>query len=122
MTIRLLVAVTAVLLSLGCHPNRPVLDPGPQADVGGSISGTVTANDGAVALGARKVTAINTATGARFDVSTTTSGGYTVRVPRGTYRLEVELRSGETLATQPEPTEVDPGDLDAGRNFVVAVR
>jgi polygalacturonase len=122
MTFRLLVPVTAVLLSLGCHPSRPVLDAGPKPDVGGSISGTVTANDGATALGARKVTAINTATGARFDVSTTTAGGYTVRVPRGTYRLEVELRSGETLAAQPEATEVDPGDLDAGRNFVVAVR
>jgi hypothetical protein len=36
--------------------------------------------------------------------------------------LEVELRSGEALATQPDPTEVDAGDLDAGRNFVVAVR
>ena len=122
MTFRLLVPAAALLLSLGCHPNRPVLDPGPKADVGGSISGTVTTNDGATGLGARKVSAINTATGARFDVSTTTTGGYTVRVPKGTYRLEVELRSGEALATQPDPTEVDAGDLDAGRNFVVAVR
>jgi hypothetical protein len=112
----------AVLLSLGCHPSRPVLDSGPKPDVGGSISGTVTANNGSTALGARKVTAINTETGARFDVSTTTTGGYTVRVPRGTYRLEVELRGGEALAAQPEATEVDAGDLDAGRNFVVAVR
>lgn len=122
MTFRLLVPATSLLLSLGCHPGRPVLDTGPKPDVGGSISGMVTTNDGATALGARKVTAINTATGARFDVSTTTTGGYTVRVPRGTYRLEVELRSGEALATQPDPTEVDAGDLDAGRNFVVAVK
>jgi len=122
MTIRSLVPMAGLLLSLGCHPNRPVLDPGPKADVGGSISGTVTANDGATGLGARKVTAIDTATGARFDVSTTTTGGYTVRVPKGTYRLEVELRGGERLSTQPDATEVDAGDLDAGRNFVLAVR
>ena len=122
MRFRLLVPATALLLSLGCHPSRPVLDTGPKPDVGGSISGMVTTNDGATGLGARKVSAINTATGARFDVSTTTTGGYTVRVPKGTYRLEVELRSGEALATQPDPTEVDAGDLDAGRNFVVAVR
>ena len=122
MTFRLLVPATALLLSLGCHPSRPVLDTGPKPDVGGSISGTVTTNDGATGLGARKVSAINTATGARFDVSTTTTGGYTVRVPKGTYRLEVELRSGEALAKQPDPTEVDAGDLDAGRNFVVALR
>jgi hypothetical protein len=123
MTFRSIVPATALLLSLGCHPNRPVLDVGggPKPDVGGSISGTVTASAGAVALGARKVTAINMDTGARFDVSTTTTGGYTVRVPAGTYRLEVELRGGETLATQPDATEVDAGDLDAGRNFVVAI-
>jgi hypothetical protein len=122
MPFRLLVLAAALLLSVACHPSRPVLDPGPQPDVGGSISGTVTAGSGGLALGARQVTAINTETGARFDVSTTTTGGYTVRVPKGRYRLEVELRGGETLATQPDPTDVDPGDLDAGRNFVVAVR
>jgi hypothetical protein len=121
MTFRLLATAAALLFSLGCHPNRPVIDAGPKPDVGGSISGTVTASGGAIALGARRVTAINVDTGARFDVSTTTTGGYTVRVPAGMYRLEVELRSGETLATQPEATEVDAGDLDAGRNFVVAV-
>jgi uncharacterized protein YfaS (alpha-2-macroglobulin family) len=59
--------------------------------------------------------------GARFDTSTTSTGGYTVRVPAGMYRLEVELRAGETLAQSPEPTEVDAGDLDAGRDFDVAV-
>jgi hypothetical protein len=112
--------MAGLLLSLGCHPSRPILDTGPKPDVGGSISGTVTTNNGALPLGARKVTAVDTQTGARFDVSTTTTGGYTVRVPKGTYRLEVELRSGETLATQPDATEVDAGDLDAGRNFIVA--
>ena len=121
MTYRLMPAIVGLLLSLGCHPNRPVLDAGAKADVGGSISGNVTVSGGA-GLSARKVTAINTETGMRFDVSTTTTGGYTVRVPRGTYRLELELRGGESLSAQPDPTEVDAGDLDAGRNFVVAVK
>ena len=116
---RTILAVGALLLSLAC--GRVVIDTGPRPDVGGSISGTVTTADGAVALGARKVTAVNMETGARFDVSTTTTGGYTVRVPPGTYRLELELRAGEALATEPGSTEIDPGDLDAGRNFVVAV-
>ena len=122
MTFRLLLPVTVVLISLGCHPSRPVIDVGSKPAVGGSISGTVTTGGGSVPLGARKVTAVNMDTGARFDVSTTSTGGSTVRVPAGNYRLEVELRSGETLATQPDATEVDAGDLDAGRNFVVALR
>ena len=76
---------------------------------------------GAIPLGGRKVTAVNVETGGRVETSSTSTGGYTMRVPPGTYRLELELRSGEKLATTPDPTEVDPGDLDAGRNFVVAV-
>jgi hypothetical protein len=115
------ITVGLVVLGLGCGRVRPVIDTGPKPDVGGSISGTVTANDGTTALGARKVTAVNLDTGARFDVSTTTAGGYTVRVPPGKYKLEVELRPGETLATDPGSTEVGRGDLDAGRNFVIEI-
>lgn len=122
MTFRLVALAVAVLACVACHPSRPVLDPGPGADVGGSISGTVTAGEGTLALSARKITAINLDTGARFDTSTTSTGGYTLRVPKGRYRLEVELRDGERLATQPDATDVDAGDLDAGRNFVVAAR
>jgi hypothetical protein len=122
MSIRSLLALSAVLFSLGCGMARPVIDPGPKPDVGGSISGIVSADNGTTALGARKVTAINVDTGARFDVSTSTTGGYTVRVSPGKYRLEVELRAGEVLTTDPGTTEVGVGDLDSGRNFVIGVR
>ena len=67
----------------GCGATGPAYDPGPRPDVGGSISGRVSASDGATALSGRKVTAINVATGTRYDVSTSTTGGYTVRVPVG---------------------------------------
>jgi Carboxypeptidase regulatory-like domain len=113
----LLVAVA--LFSVACHPSRPVVDPGPKPNVGGTISGLV--GDGKKPLVGRKVTAVNVGTGARFDTSSTATGGYTVQVPAGTYRLEFELLSGEALASAPQPTEVDPGDLDAGRDFVVTV-
>jgi hypothetical protein len=121
MLLRSALAVALVLASVACHPNRPVLDPGAKPAVEGTISGTVAASGGAP-IGGRKVTAINTASGAKVEASTTSTGGYTMRVPAGTYRLEMELRAGETLATSPGPTEVDPGDLDAGRDFAVAVK
>jgi hypothetical protein len=114
---RALVAAGALLLSIACHPSRPVIDPGPKPDVEGTISGMVRDQD--MPLGGRKITAINTKTGARFDASSASSGGYTMRVPAGTYRLEFELHAGEALALAPQPTEVDAGDLDAGRDFVV---
>jgi hypothetical protein len=98
-----------------------VLDPGAKPAVDGTISGTVSASGGAVPVSGRKITAINVESGARVETSTTSIGGYTMRVPPGTYRLEMELRAGEAIATTPAPTEVDPGDLDAGRNFSLTV-
>lgn len=118
------VAAAALVAGAACHlPRGPVVADGAEPEgVGGTIAGTVLATGGTTPLSARKVTAINEATGARFEVSTGTNGGYTVKVPAGTYRLEVELRGGETLERQPERTEVNVGDLDPDRNFVVTVR
>lgn len=109
----------AVLLSLACHPVRPVVDPSPRPAADGTISGTVSASAGAVPMSGRKVTAINAATGATVETSTTSTGAYTMRVPPGTYRLEMEVRAGEAIAAAPSPTEVEPGDLDAGRDFLL---
>jgi uncharacterized protein YfaS (alpha-2-macroglobulin family) len=65
---------------------------------------------------------VNTETGARFDTSTATNGGYTIQVPKGSYRIELELRAGETIAKQPSRIDINTGDLDASENFVVARR
>jgi len=110
-----------VAVITACHPG-PVVDTGGKPPAaGGTIAGLVRADGGATSVGGRKVTAINESTGARFDVTTATNGGYTVQVPAGTYRLEVELRTGETLATRPDPTQVNAGDLDPDRNFVITI-
>ena len=60
------------------------------------------------------VTAINVQTGSRHTATTAGNGGYTIKVPEGTYRLEIELRSGEKVAKKPEDTHVNNGDLDPG--------
>lgn len=117
-------AVAVVLLmSLGCGgPRGPILGTATKPPgVGGTIAGIVATADGSTALSARKVTAINAETGARFEASTATNGGYTIQVPKGKYRLEVELRPGETLESQPGSTDINVGDLDAQRNFGVTV-
>lgn len=114
--------VSVLLLALGvaCHPG-PVMNVGSQP-VGGTIAGTVRGTGGTVALVTRKVTAINVATGASYEATTGVNGGFTIQVPEGTYRLEVELRAGETLAKRPDETHVNNGDLDPGRDFVVTVK
>ena len=109
-------------LAIGCAPRGPVVGSSPTTEgVGGTIAGRVDGSGG-TALSGRRVTAINESSGARFDVTTATNGGYTLKVPAGTYRLEVELRPGEAVDRQPDPTEVNVGDLDPDRNFVLTVR
>ena len=107
-----------LLTSMACHPG-PVVSSGPKPAVGGTIAGIV-ATDTKAAIAGRTVTAINTQTGARFDATTGVNGGYTIKVPEGTYRLEVELQPGERVAKQPAETHVNRSDLDPRRDFVIA--
>jgi hypothetical protein len=120
---RMGLALMMVLAVTSCMPRGPILDTGSKPEnVGGTISGIVRSAGGALSLTGRKVTATNLATGQRFEASTATNGGYTMKVPAGKYRLEVELREGESLAEQPGETEVNASDMDASRDFTVTVR
>ena len=57
----------------------------------GTITGTVTDQDGGVVPGAA-VVAVNTDNGAKYETVTTTTGNYTLaEVPVGIYNLSVEL-------------------------------
>ena len=100
-----------------CHPG-PVIDPGPDQYVGGTIAGIVSTHGNAPVVG-RRVTAVNTATNARFETRTEANGGYTVKVPEGTYRLELELQPGEKILKHPGDTRVNKSDLDPQRHFVI---
>ena len=114
------VAAVALLTVAACHPG-PVIDTGPGQPVGGTIAGLVTL-DGKTAVEGRKVTAVDTGSGAQFSATTGVNGGYTIKVPQGTYRLEVELRAGETIARHPGETRVNRSDLDPRRDFVLTNR
>jgi hypothetical protein len=114
----LLICVAAV--SAACHPG-PILHAGEQK-VGGTIAWIVTTADPAVAVPGRKITVIDVSTGARHEITTSVNGGYTIQVPVGTYRIDIELRAGETLAKRPNQTHVNNGDLDPHRDFVITVR
>ena len=116
----LLVCAMALIVA-ACHPG-PIVNTNPNS-VGGTISGIVkTAAEPAVALPGRKVSVIDVKTGQRRDTTTASNGGYTIQVPEGDYRFEIELRAGETLAKQPEQTHINNSDLDSGRDFVITVR
>jgi hypothetical protein len=107
----------ALLASVGCHPG-PKIGGGPKQPVGGTIAGIVSTQANAPLAG-RKVTAVNTATGTRYEATTGPNGGYTIQVPEGSYRLEVQLQPGETITKQPGETKINKSDLDARRDFVI---
>ena len=121
---KLLQIAGVALLSAACVTHgRAVIDPTPNIEgVGGTIAGSVRASADTSPLPGRKVTATNEQTGATFAVSTASNGGYTMKVPAGKYRLDVELRAGEALEARPDPTDVNVGDLDPDRDFVLTVR
>ncbi len=110
------VIVVLLMLGSGCAARHGGLV------LGGSTTpertGTVRAVDGSP-LGGRWVSAIDMATEAHYDATTAASGGYTIKVPAGKYRLEVDLRGGDVIARQPAQTDVNAGDLDAQLDFVI---
>ena len=111
-------ALFVLLTSLGCHPG-PVIGSGPNPPaVGGTIAGIVSTSTNAPVEG-RKVTAIETTSGTRYDATTGANGGYTIKVPTGTYRLELELKPGERVVKQPDETKISRSDLDPKRDFVI---
>ena len=107
--------------SVACHPGQPLAG-GVKQSSEGTVSGTVSASDRSVALTGRKIVLTEITTNAHYDTTTAANGGYTIQVPTGTYRIELELRSGETLEKHPADTHVNRSDLDAGRDFVVNIK
>jgi len=116
------ILLASLLFAAACRPS-PIINTGAQQpSVGGTIAGIVKTADNSVAVPGRKVTAVETTTGTRYDTTTASNGGYTIKVPEGTYRIEIELRPGEALSKQPQPTKVNNSDVDPGRDFVITVK
>jgi hypothetical protein len=117
---RMLAATFAVLTLTACHPG-PIVNTEPNK-VGGTIAGIVRATDGSMALTTRHITVVNTKTGEKFEGTTGPNGGYTIKVPEGTYHIDVEVRDGEMVSKKPDDTQINNGDLDSGRDFEITVR
>ena len=84
----------AALLGRGRLPARSsVTTPEPKT-VGGTIAGIVSTESNARGPGAEGHGGRTRSTGTRYDATTGVNGGYTIKVPQGTYRLEMELRAG----------------------------
>jgi uncharacterized protein YfaS (alpha-2-macroglobulin family) len=106
--------VSAVTAGTACRHAVMVADAGPKPPTAaGTISGQLqTPGNGAPVVG-RTVTAINNADGTRHQVTTNNTGGFTIKVPPGRYRLEVEQQAGEVVSGAPTDQQVGESYLDS---------
>jgi hypothetical protein len=115
------VGILALLLSGSCRRGVPVVDLGPKPpDARGTLTGVVRGPEGTAPVVGREVVIVNTETGARYTATTGETGGFTIQVPAGKYRLELPLRDGETLVRRPGIVDLNKSDIDSRLEFVLA--
>lgn len=115
----LLVAVSGCAAAHG----GPVVGSGElPPDRSGTIAGIVRAAGSNSPLAGRRVTAVEVRTGATYEATTAANGGYTLKVPVGRYRLQVELRGSEFVSEGPDEVVLNRSDLDSGRDFVISIK
>ena len=117
-TLTLALALTA-LAGPACRPGQPLIDTTPGKNTTpGTIAGSVRTNAGDPLPG-RQVHAVHVTTGEKYSAVTGVTGGFSIKVPPGKYRLEVELRAEESVAQQPGIIDINQSDLDESQDIVI---
>jgi hypothetical protein len=115
-------ASLAVLVLLGgaaCRSGQPLLvSASGDKTTPGTIGGIVSAVGGE-RLAGRGVHAVQVGTSQRFSAVTNVTGGFSIKVPPGEYRLEVDLRPGEKVVRDPGLVRIHKSDLDANLEIVL---
>ncbi|MEX2273591.1 MAG: carboxypeptidase-like regulatory domain-containing protein [Vicinamibacterales bacterium] len=115
-------SLCAVLVLAACRAVVP-LDPHPgPPSVTGTITGTLSSEDGKSGIAGRKITAVNVTTGARLVAVTSETGGYTLKVAPGRYRMEVELAAGEAIVKDEGTFTVGRSELQHDVDLRIGVR
>jgi hypothetical protein len=86
----------------------------------GTLSGTVRGPGGVAPPPGRQVDAVEVETGRRYTTVTSVTGSYSLMIPPGRYRLEVELEPGESLADEPGVVTVEASELADEQDFTLA--
>lgn len=110
----------ALAAGFGCRTGQPIYDSSPKdQQTPGTIAGIVRAGEGGEPLASRRVHAVDLSGGRRYSVTTSVTGGFSIPVPPGKYRLEVELREGERVVRSPGTIDINKSDLDANLEVVI---
>jgi carboxypeptidase family protein len=114
-------ALAAVVALTGCRTGQPIYDSShSNHQAAGTIGGILRAGEGGEPVGGRTVTAVSLAdAAARHSATTNVSGGFSIKVPPGKYRLEVDLMEGERILRSPGTIDINKSDLDANLEVVI---
>jgi hypothetical protein len=118
------VLALVVLFTFGasCRPGTPVIDPGEKPPtISGTVSGAVF-GEGRTPVPDRTVTAIDEQSGMRYEAKTNANGQYTLKLPVGKYRMELQVLPGEVIVKEPGVTEINASDLDPDRSFEIRLK
>jgi hypothetical protein len=108
-----------VLTGVACRSYQPLLVTAMgDKTTPGTIAGIVSA-PGGEPLSGRNVEAIDVKTAQRYSAVTNITGGFSIKVPPGEYRLHVDLQEGERIVQDPGTVHINKSDLDANLKIVV---
>jgi hypothetical protein len=113
------VALASLLVLTGCRRGVSDVDNAAPAHPKASLSGTVRAPEGRPTIEGRIIEAINVDTGERRRQTTRRNGGFTFKLKPGEYRIELVLRLGEALTSQPGIIDLNERADDAHADFVI---
>ena len=115
---RCAIAVLLAFALAGCRTGRPLLDSSDDNDnAPGTIAGIVTG--GGEPMAGRRVEAVQVGSASRYSAVTNVTGGFSIAVPPGKYRLQVGLLEGEKVVRQPGVIDINESDLDANLEIVL---
>jgi carboxypeptidase family protein len=107
-------------LATGCRSGQPIYDATPKdMQTPGTIAGIVLAGEGGDPVAGRQVHAVDLSGGRRYSATTNVTGGFSIPVPPGQYRLDLELREGERVLRSPGTIDINKSDLDANLEIVI---
>jgi hypothetical protein len=108
-----------ILTGVGCRSGQPFLVTAMgDKTTPGTIAGIVSA-PGGEPLSGRNVYAVDVKSAQRYSAVTNVTGGFSIEVPPGEYRLQVDLRDGEHVVHEPGVVHINKSDLDANLKIVV---
>lgn len=114
-----LALAAALAMTSGCRTGQPIYDRTPEDQTTpGTIAGIV-ADAGGGPVAGRPIHAVSLTGGRRYSATTSVTGGFSIPVPPGKYRLEVELREGERVVRSPGTIDINESDLDANLEVVI---